>query len=198
MTYVTVITATRACAVWSASVTFEPCQPSLALLRVLTCESHGNDQRDTGTESPAAYQLPNGRLSTHISFRLFGASSLSGETARRRRILTKVGFMRREVKQGTSRGRRHDHWVYLDRWWAQRLGVTRTAGMYRIRSRDLLRRLSQETLGVDASGNVYAYRTTPAATSADSGSGVSRNTRHPTPPTPRAVLTAEQVLHSGE
>lgn len=89
--------------------------------------------------------------------------------------------MRREFKQGASRGRRHDHWVYLDRWWAQRLGVTRTAGMYRIRSRDLFRRLSQETLGVDASGNVYAYRTTPAATSSDSGSGVSRHTKHPTP-----------------
>ncbi len=85
--------------------------------------------------------------------------------------------MRREI----NRGRRHDHSIYLDSWWAQRLGVKRTAGMYRIRSRDLLRRLSQETLGVDASGNVYAYRTTPAANSSDTESGVSRNTKHPTP-----------------
>ena len=89
--------------------------------------------------------------------------------------------MRREFKQSASPGRRHDHWVYLDRWWAQRLGVRRTAGMYRIRSRDLFRRLSQETLGVDASGNVYAYRTTPAATSPDGASGVGRNTKHPMP-----------------
>ncbi len=70
--------------------------------------------------------------------------------------------MRREI----NRGRRHDHWVYLDRWWAQRLGVKRTAGMYQIRSRDLIRRLSQETLGVDASGTVYAYQARPAAADA--------------------------------
>jgi hypothetical protein len=57
-----------------------------------------------------------------------------------------------------------DHWVYLDRWWAQRLGVTRTGGVYRIRSRELVRRLSQEKLGVDAFGTVFAYgRRTEAA-----------------------------------
>ena len=55
-----------------------------------------------------------------------------------------------------GRVRRPDHWIYLDRWWAKRLGVTRTAGMYRIRSRDLIRRLSQETLAVDAAGTVFA------------------------------------------
>jgi hypothetical protein len=55
-----------------------------------------------------------------------------------------------------GRVRRPDHWIYLDRWWANRLGVTRTAGMYRIRSRDLIRRLSQETLAVDAAGTVFA------------------------------------------
>lgn len=55
--------------------------------------------------------------------------------------------MTREIEQGADYARRADHWVYLDRWWAQRLGVRRTAGMYRIRSRDLLRRLSQEKLG---------------------------------------------------
>ena len=31
--------------------------------------------------------------------------------------------------------------------------------MYRIRSRELVRRLSQEALGVDASGKVFAYGT---------------------------------------
>jgi hypothetical protein len=48
-----------------------------------------------------------------------------------------------------------DHWIYLDWSWAQRLGVRRTAGLYRIRSRELARRLSQETLWVDASGTVH-------------------------------------------
>jgi hypothetical protein len=56
-----------------------------------------------------------------------------------------------------GRGRRPDHWIYLDRWWAQRLGVTRTAGMYRIRSRDLIRRLSQETLAVNAAGAMFVW-----------------------------------------
>ena len=62
-------------------------------------------------------------------------------------------------EQGAGRARRPNHWVYLDRWWAQRLGVRRTAGIYRIRSRELARRLSQERLGVDASGTVFAYGT---------------------------------------
>lgn len=47
-------------------------------------------------------------------------------------------------ERGTGRVRRPNHWIYLDRWWAQRLGVTRTAGVYRIRSRELARRLSEE------------------------------------------------------
>lgn len=64
-------------------------------------------------------------------------------------------------EQGVSHTRSHDHWVYLDRWWAQRLGVKRTMGVYRIRSRELARRLSQERLGVDASGTVFAYGSTP-------------------------------------
>jgi len=55
-----------------------------------------------------------------------------------------------------GRIRRPDHWICLDRWWAKRLGVTRTAGMYRTRSRGLIRRLSQETLAVDAAGTVFA------------------------------------------
>ncbi|MGH3932577.1 MAG: hypothetical protein ACRDTF_21685 [Pseudonocardiaceae bacterium] len=63
--------------------------------------------------------------------------------------------MRREFEQISNRSRRADHWIYLDRSWAQRLGVKRTAGMYRIRGRDLLRRLSLENLGLDASGAVH-------------------------------------------
>jgi hypothetical protein len=62
--------------------------------------------------------------------------------------------------QAAGRVRRPNHWIYLDRWWAKRLGVTRTAGIYRIRSRDLVRRLSQETLAVDASGTVLAWNGT--------------------------------------
>jgi hypothetical protein len=64
-------------------------------------------------------------------------------------------------------GRRPDHWIILDRSWAQRLGVRRTAGMYRIRSRDLARRLSRETLWMDASGRIHASGWQPAAASAD-------------------------------
>lgn len=64
-----------------------------------------------------------------------------------------------------GRARRPNHWIYLDRWWAQRLGVIRTAGVYRIRSRELARRLFEEKLGVDASGTVFVYRTGPSATS---------------------------------
>jgi hypothetical protein len=57
----------------------------------------------------------------------------------------------------------HDRWVYLDRWWAQRLGVKRTAGIYRIRRRELARRLSRERLGVGSAGAVFAYGSrTPA------------------------------------
>lgn len=62
--------------------------------------------------------------------------------------------MLREVEQSMNRGRRADHWIYLDRSWARRLGVQRTAGVYRVRSRDLVRRLSRENLGVDASGTI--------------------------------------------
>ena len=54
----------------------------------------------------------------------------------------------------TNQRRSPNRWVYLDRWWAKRLGVKRTAGVYRIRRRDLIRRLSLENLGVDASGTV--------------------------------------------
>lgn len=64
--------------------------------------------------------------------------------------------MRREVEQVANRSRHADHWIYLDRSWAQRLGVRRTGGVYRIRGRDLLRRLSRENLGLAASGGVYA------------------------------------------
>lgn len=58
------------------------------------------------------------------------------------------------MPRDTNRRNRSDHWVYLDQWWAKRLGVKRTAGMYRIRSRELVRRTSRENLGVDASGTI--------------------------------------------
>jgi hypothetical protein len=61
------------------------------------------------------------------------------------------------MRHKVDHGRRADHWIYLDRSWAQRLGVRRTAGVYRIRSRELARRLSQETLWVDTSGTVYTH-----------------------------------------
>ena len=64
---------------------------------------------------------------------------------------------RTQPTPAAGRGRRPDHWIYLDRWWAKRLGVTRTAGMYRIRSRDLIRRLSQETLAVNAAGAMFVW-----------------------------------------
>jgi hypothetical protein len=60
-------------------------------------------------------------------------------------------------EQSTGRVARADHWVYLDRWWAQRLGIKKTAGVYRIRSRELTRRLFRERLGVDAVGTVFAF-----------------------------------------
>jgi len=66
--------------------------------------------------------------------------------------------MRREDEQGMNRDRRADHWIHLDRSWAQRLGVKRTAGMYRIRSRDLFRRISQENRGLDTSRTFCAYQ----------------------------------------
>ncbi|MBA2471206.1 MAG: hypothetical protein DLM61_05980 [Pseudonocardiales bacterium] len=61
------------------------------------------------------------------------------------------------MRRNVDRGHRPDHWIYLDRSWAHRLGVMRTAGTYRIRSRDLARRLAQETLWVDESGTVHVY-----------------------------------------
>lgn len=57
--------------------------------------------------------------------------------------------MLREAEQRVKHGSRHDHKVYLDRSWAERLGARKTAGMYQIGSRDLLRRLSQENVGID-------------------------------------------------
>jgi hypothetical protein len=75
------------------------------------------------------------------------------------------------LRRKVDRGRRADHWIYLDRSWAQRLGVRRTAGVYRIRSRELARRLSQETLWVDVSGAVHAYEA--------SGASVNRNGKAP-------------------
>lgn len=53
--------------------------------------------------------------------------------------------MRTEHRHASD-GHNHqaDHWVYLDRTWAQRLGVKRSAGIYRVRSRDLLTRLGRE------------------------------------------------------
>lgn len=70
--------------------------------------------------------------------------------------------------------RRPDHWVLLDRSWAQRLGVRRTAGVYRIRSRDLARRMSRETLWIDESGQIHSHGSQPAAASADRDNARSR------------------------
>jgi hypothetical protein len=78
-----------------------------------------------------------------------------------------------------DRGRRADHWIYLDRSWAHRLGVRRTAGVYRIRSRELARRLSLETLWVDASGAVHAYGSGTAAADINRNNGMSRDEAHP-------------------
>ena len=83
-------------------------------------------------------------------------------------VLSREGLMRGD-ERNTVRVPRPDHWVYLDRWWAQRLGVKRTSGIYRIRSRELVRRLSRERLGVDATGRVFAYGVEPAATNANTG-----------------------------
>jgi hypothetical protein len=78
------------------------------------------------------------------------------------------------LRRKVDRGRRADHWIYLDRSWAQRLGVRRTAGVYRIRSRELARRLSQETLWVDISGTVHAY-----GASTNSAASVNRRGKAP-------------------
>ena len=85
-------------------------------------------------------------------------SDASPGTSRARQDHAQGSALKRRTRLTPAAGRvrRPDHWIYLDRWWANRLGVTRTAGMYRIRSRDLIRRLSQETLAVDAAGTVYA------------------------------------------
>lgn len=58
------------------------------------------------------------------------------------------------TSQATTRqhGPREDHWVYLDRTWAQLLGVKRSAGIYRIRSRELLARLARENPAPESSG----------------------------------------------
>lgn len=47
---------------------------------------------------------------------------------------------------------REDHWVYLDRTWAQLLGVKRSAGIYRIRGRELRTRLARKSAKPDSSG----------------------------------------------
>ena len=73
--------------------------------------------------------------------------------------------------------RRPDHWILLDRSWAQRLGVRRTAGVYRIRSRDLARRLSGETLWMDTSGKVHTHGWQPAAANADRNNALPTRTR---------------------
>ena len=86
-------------------------------------------------------------------------SDASQDTSRVRHDHAQGWALKRRTRltPAADRVRRPDHWIYLDRWWATRLGVTRTAGMYRIRSRDLIRRLSQETLAVDAAGTVFAW-----------------------------------------
>jgi len=86
-------------------------------------------------------------------------SDASQDTSRARHDHAQGSTLKRRTRPTPAAGhvRRPDHWIYLDRWWAKRLGMTRTAGMYRIRSRDLMRRLSQETLAVDAAGTVLAW-----------------------------------------
>jgi hypothetical protein len=44
---------------------------------------------------------------------------------------------------GLPRVKGRDHWIVLDAAWAQRLGVRRSAGVYRIRFRELMLKLSQ-------------------------------------------------------
>lgn len=85
-------------------------------------------------------------------------SSASRDVSQVRQDHAQGSTLKRRTRPTPAAGsvRRPDHWIYLDRWWATRLGVTRTAGMYRLRSRDLIRRLSQETLAVDAAGTVVA------------------------------------------
>jgi hypothetical protein len=85
-------------------------------------------------------------------------SYASQDTPRVRQDHVQESTLKRRTRptRAAGRVRRPDHWIHLDRWWAKRLGVTRTAGMYRIRSRDLIRRLSQETLAADAAGTVFA------------------------------------------
>jgi hypothetical protein len=61
--------------------------------------------------------------------------------------------MRTEHGHASDHDSHHgDHWVYLDRTWAQRLGVKRSAGIYRVRGRDLLNRLSREDGQADRPG----------------------------------------------
>lgn len=61
--------------------------------------------------------------------------------------------MSTDVERTTRRSRRN-HWVLLDRSWARRLGVKRSAGVYRIRSHELFRRMAQERAEMAASGQV--------------------------------------------
>lgn len=77
--------------------------------------------------------------------------------------LTKENVMRRDIERAANRARRADHWVLLDSSWAQRLGVKRSGGVYRIRSRELFRRLAEECVGVDTSGQVVSLGTPGAA-----------------------------------
>src|SRR5438093_13640612 len=59
-----------------------------------------------------------------------------------------------------------NHWILLDAAWAQRLGVRRSAGVYRIRSRELMLKLSQPgqhgTSGVPSVTSTGLPKTWPA------------------------------------
>jgi hypothetical protein len=46
------------------------------------------------------------------------------------------------ARQGARRAGRPNRWVILDRAWAERLGVQRDGGVYRLRSSELQRRLA--------------------------------------------------------
>jgi hypothetical protein len=59
---------------------------------------------------------------------------------------TDGGLLHREIRGSNDGGRRaarvSNHWIIVDASWAKRLGLRRDAGVYRIRSRDLVLRLA--------------------------------------------------------
>ena len=60
-------------------------------------------------------------------------------------------------------------WVHLDTSWAKQLGVTRTAGRYRISRRELVRRLA--TVELQASSTILDLNGAPAGDFSSSAGG---------------------------